>query len=80
MWERWYDLCPQCGQVVFLIHPYVMPAFHEVTDGQESDLSKWGPRSLNKPRMPVQFHPCRFFEEHKAADWETVQLIINGEK
>ncbi len=80
MWTRWYDQCPICGQVVFLSHPFVMPAWEEVVpEGKVSDLLEYGPRSLNRPSHPIKFHPHRYFEEHKNVTWETFHLITQGE-
>ncbi len=81
MWARWYDTCPICQAVVFLSHPFLMPAWEEVVpEGKRSDLLEFGPRSLNRPAHPIKFHPHRYFEEHKNVSWETFTLITQGEQ
>ncbi len=81
MWARWYDVCPQCGACVFLVHPFLMPAFEEVVSaGGELDLLRWGPRSLNRPENPIKHHAHRYFADSRECDWETLTLITQGLK
>ena len=61
MYLRWYQPCPVCKRVVFLIHPYVMPALEEVAPDGYTDLVALGTRSLVDPINPIQPHPCRFY-------------------
>lgn len=79
MYLRWHQPCPICSRVVFLIHPYLMPALEEVAPDGYTDLVELGARSLSDPLNPIQPHPCRFYD--KEASWdEPFRSAFNLEK
>lgn len=73
MYERWYQPCPVCGRLVFLIHPYLMPALEEIVPaGNTSDLEQLGRQSLTDPMNLIRTHePCRFFDRSEPWDFQT---------
>ena len=79
MYLRWYQPCPVCRKVVFLIYPYLMPALEEVAPDGYTDLVELGTRSLEDPINPIQPHPCRFYEQDE--DWTApFRDVFNLEK
>lgn len=78
MWVRWYDVCPICHRLCFLVHPWVMPAFEEILEeGQASDLETLGRQSLDDPMNLIRVHPCQFFNL-KPIPWDfSEEKLIN---
>lgn len=77
--ERWYWSCPVCARIVFLIHPYLMPALEEfLPEGTTSDLEELGCQTFAEPMNLIRTHePCRFLDRSEPWDFqnETVKSL-----
>jgi hypothetical protein len=74
MYARWHQTCPVCGKTCFLIHPFLMPALEELTEGL-TDFLELGALSTVDPENLIRPHPCRFWDRDVAWDFEEPQTL-----